>query len=155
MLIIRREQFAIFQPVAEAAFVRRLVSHLRDNHGDAVIQLPNEVILIRQIADERLYPLVEDGIARARDYGMDWESAVTAFVVMRFVAAPNFDAHPLIQRVLRDERVPANSRIDQLWERTSEENWEVVRNNYDPAAWAAGSGGNTEGAAVQGREEEA
>ena len=144
MLIIRREQFEIFQPIAEAAFVRRVTAHLRENHAEAVIQFPDEVILIRQISDDRLYPLVQNGIARARGYAMDWESAITAFVVLLFVAAPNFDAHPLIQRILRDERVPANSRIDQLWERTSEENWEVVRKHYDPAAWTASLEGVTE-----------
>ena len=139
MLKIRREQFEVFQPVAEAAFVRRVAEHLRASHADAVVQLPNEVILVKQIADERLRRLAKDAIARARGYGMDWESTVTAFVVLMFVAAPNFDKHPLIQRILKDERVPANSRIDQLWERTTEENWEAVRKNYDPAAWISDS----------------
>jgi hypothetical protein len=136
MLKIRAEQFEVFQPVAEAAFVRRVVEHLRDHHSDVVVQLPNEVILIKQISDEKLRGMAKGGMARARDHGMDWESAVTAFVVLMFVAAPNFDKHPLVQRVLKDERVDANSRIDQLWERTTEENWEAVRKNYDPTAWA-------------------
>ena len=135
MLKIRREQFEVFQPVAEAAFVRRVAEHLRDSHADAVVQFPNEVVLVKQITDERLLGLAKDAITRARGYGLDWESAVTAFVVLMFVAAPNFDKHPLIQRVLKDERVDANSRIDQLWERTTEENWEAVRKNYDPTAW--------------------
>jgi hypothetical protein len=143
MLMIRAKQLDVFQPVAESAFVRRVVAHLRDNHADAVIQLPNEVILVKQISDGRLRRMAEDGIARARDYGMDWESTITAFVVLMVVIAPNFDEHPLIERVLRDERAPANSRIDQLWERTSEENWEVIRKNYDPTAWAAESRENS------------
>src|SRR5215208_5758740 len=120
MLIIRAEQLEIFRPVAEAAFVRRVVERLREHHADTVIQLPNEVILVKQISDDRLYEMARFAIARAREYGMDWESSVTAFVVLMFVAAPNFDKHPLLQRVLRDERVAVNSRIDQLWERTSE-----------------------------------
>lgn len=139
MLKIRREQFEVFQPVAEAAFVRRIAEHLRETQADAVVQFPNEVILVRQIADERFRGMVKDGIARAREYGMTWESAVTAFVVLMFVAAPNFDKHPLVQRVLKDERVNANSRVDQLWERTTDENWEAVRKNYDPAAWISDS----------------
>ena len=135
MLTIRREQFEAFRHVAESAFVRRVVEHLRENVADSVVQLPNEVILVKQISDERLRGMVRRGIARARDYGMDWESSVTAFVALMFVAAPNFDKHPLIERVLRDERVEANSRVDQLWERTSEDNWEAIRKNYDPTAW--------------------
>jgi hypothetical protein len=135
MLKIRPEQFAVFQPIAERAFVRRVVEHLRENHADVVVQFPNEVMLIKQIADEQFYALVRRGIVRARALGMDWESGITAFVVLMFVAAPNFDQHPLIQRVLKDEKVTANSRVEQLWERTSEENWEAVRKNYDVKAW--------------------
>jgi hypothetical protein len=138
MLIIRAEQFEVFQPVAEAAFVRRVVEHLREHHPDVVVQLPNEVILIKQTSDDRLYKMVRNAVNLARDYGIDWESTVTAFVVLMFVAAPNFDKHPLIQRVLRDERVDANSRVDQLWERTTDENWEAVRKNYDVTAWGLG-----------------
>lgn len=141
MLIIRPDQFEVFQPVAEAAFVRRVVEHLREDHAETVIQLPNEVVLVKQISDERFHEMVRNGIARARRYGIDWESAVTAFVVLMFVAAPNFDKHPLIQRVLKDERVEANLRVDRLWERTSEENWEAIKKNYDPAAWEPGSEG--------------
>jgi hypothetical protein len=137
MLMIRAKQLDVFQPVAESAFARCVVAHLRDQHADAVVQLPNEVSLIKQISDQRLRRMVEAGIARARKYGMEWESTITAFVVLMVMVAPNFDQHPLIERILRDERVSANSRVDQLWERTSEENWEVVRKNYDPTAWAA------------------
>ena len=139
MLRIRAEQFEVFQPAAEAAFLRRVVEYLQGNHADVVVQLPNEVVLVKQISDDRLRRMAKQAIARAREYGMDWESSVTAFVVLMFVAAPNFDKHPLIQRVLKDERTPANSRIDQLWERTSEENWEAIRKNYDPTDWAADS----------------
>lgn len=137
MLKIRSEQFEVFQPVAEAAFVRRIVEYLREHHSDTVVQLPNEVILVKQISDERLQAMVRNAVTRARSYGMDWESTVTAFVVLMFVAAPNFDRHPLIERVLRDERASANSRIDQLWERTSDENWEAARKNYDVTSWEA------------------
>ena len=139
MLKIRPEQFAVFQPVAERAFVRRVVEHLRENHAAVVVRFAGEVLLVRQIADEPFYALVRKAIQRARALGMDWESSITAFVVLMFVAAPNFDRHPLIQRVLKDERVPANSRIEQLWERTSEENWEAARKNYDVQAWEIAS----------------
>jgi len=140
MLIIRPEQFEIFQPVAEAAFARRVVEHLRDEHADVIVRLPNEVALIKQLPDDRLHGMVSNAIARARGYGLDWEATVTAFVVLMFVAAPNFDEHPLIQRVLKDERADANSRVDQLWDRTSEENWDAVAKNYDPAAWGSEGG---------------
>ena len=146
MLIIRPEQFEAFQPVAEAAFVRRIVELLREENGEAVVQLPNEIVLVRQLSDGRLYPIVRAGIARARKYGMDWESSITPFIVLMFVVAPNFDGHPLIQRILNDEKVDANSRVDELWERTSDDNWDAARKNYDPAAWEL----STEGISSEG-----
>src|SRR5262249_34777664 len=105
MLKIRPEQMKAFQPVAESAFIRRVVEHLHDHHSGTVIQLPAEVVPLKQVSDEKLCAMVQAGIARARGYGMDWEASITAFVVTMFVAAPNFDKHPLIQRVLNDERV--------------------------------------------------
>jgi hypothetical protein len=135
MLKIRPEQFAVFQPVAERAFVRRLVEHLRDHHPEVVVRFASEVWLVKQLGDAKIYALVGNAIARARALGLDWESSITAFVALMFVVAPNFDEHPLIQRVLKDERVPANSRLEQLWERTTEENWEAARKNYDVNAW--------------------
>jgi hypothetical protein len=142
MLKIRPEQMEVFQPAAEAAFVRRVVEHLREHNSDAVIHLPNEVALVKQISEETLYAMARNGIARAREYGMEWESSVTVFFVVMVVTAPNFDSHPLIQRILKDENVDPNCRIDQLWERTSEENWEAVKKNYDPQAWESNFGGN-------------
>jgi hypothetical protein len=66
---------------------------------------------------------------------MTWESSLMAFVAIMFVAAPNFDQHPLIGRVLKDEAVAPDARINQLWERTTDQNWEAVAQNYDPSAW--------------------
>jgi hypothetical protein len=80
--------------------------------------------------------MVRNGIARARRYGMNWESSLTAFVVLMFVAAPNFDEHPLIQRILRDDGAAPNERIDRLWEKTSEANWKTVEQDYDASAWS-------------------
>lgn len=138
MLRISPEQMEVFQPVAEEAFVIRVAEHLRDNHADVAVQVPDKVLVVKQIPEEMLQEMVRQGLARARQYGLDWESSLTAFVVLMFVAAPNFDRHALVERVLKDERVEANSRIDQLWEKTSEENWRVVKENYDVNAWGWG-----------------
>jgi hypothetical protein len=135
MLKIRPEQMKVFQPVAEAAFAREIVEELREEHADTVVHLPTGTFAIEQIADDALLELVKTGIARAREYGITWECTLAAFVVLMFVVAPNFDQHPLIQRVLRDESVGPDSRIDQLWERTSEENWQAAIQSYDASAW--------------------
>ena len=46
-----------------------------------------------------------------------------------------FDEHPLVRRVLKDESIPAQARLDALWARTTEKNWDAVRTAYDPGAW--------------------
>lgn len=135
MLKIRRQQLDAFTPIADAAFERRLMSYLRENHPDVVVQLPTGHVLLRQIPEETLSKLVHNGIARARGYGMSWESTLSAFVVLMFVAAPNFDEHLHVQRILRDESIVPNARIEQLWKRTSEEDWNTIAQRYNSATW--------------------
>jgi len=135
MLIIRASQMEIFQPVADASFIRRTVEYLLENHGDVVIRLTEGSVTVKKINTDVLRRMVRYGISRGRQYGLSWESSLTAFVTLMFVTAPNFDEHPLIQRVLKDETVPADSRIDQLWDRTTAQNWNAAIQNYDVGAW--------------------
>jgi hypothetical protein len=135
MLRIRQAQIKVFQPQAEAGFVSRMTEYLREHHRDVVVKLPSGDILVREISDERLRKMVENAIARARGYAMNWESSLGAFVVLMFVTAPNFDRHPLIHRVMSDENIAPDSRIGQLWERTTDENWKAVKKSYDANAW--------------------
>jgi hypothetical protein len=135
MLRMRSEQMEVFRPVADAAFERRLVQHLRQAHPTIAVRLLGETTPLAQLADPRLHELVRNGIARGRAYGLTWQSSLAGFVVLTFVAAPNFDAHPLVRRVLQDERMPADLRIDQLWRRTTRKTWETIRQRYDPTGW--------------------
>src|SRR5262249_29538881 len=135
MLKIRPEHMAVFHEAAEASFLRRVVQYLRERHSSVAVQLPSGITTVELIPEETLFELVENGIKRARRDGMSWESALSAFVVLMFVTAPNFDDHPLIRRVMKDDKIDANARIDHLWESTTEQNWEAVKQRYDTAAW--------------------
>ncbi|HLM02671.1 MAG TPA: hypothetical protein VK400_16575 [Pyrinomonadaceae bacterium] len=161
MLIVRPAQLEAFQPQADAAFETQVVQYLQEEHGEDIVRLPTGVLIIEQpsaktlqekyeddfeqlpegmfiveqLPDEILLGMVRSGIARARNYEMSWESSLTAFVVLMFVIAPNFDQHPNIQRVLKDTTIVPDERIDHLWERTSEEDWEKVAQHYDSSAW--------------------
>lgn len=141
MLIIRPEQLEPFQQVAEAAFAMELVEELREESSGVMIQLPNGSFTIDQIPEEVLYEMVRNGITRAHKYGLSWEYSIGGFVTLMFEAAPNFDEHPLIQRVLKDEDTAPDSRIDELIDRTTDENWEAVEQNYDANAWGIASQG--------------
>ncbi|MGH9760485.1 MAG: hypothetical protein ACREDR_37500, partial [Blastocatellia bacterium] len=104
-LKIRPEQVDAFQEVADAAFVRRVVEHLRERHPSAIVRISSGTVKVEQIQDDVIRKMVESGVARARGYGMTWESSIASFVVLMFLTAPNFDKHPLIERVLKDEQV--------------------------------------------------
>lgn len=135
MLTIRPEQLEVFQPVAEAAFERRVVEYLRGHHADEGVILPTGGHEVKDIDDKILLKMVRTGIARARSYGMTWESSITAFVVLMFTIAPNFDEHPLIQRVLKNEEIEPDSRFDRLWESITEENWQAAAQSYESTKW--------------------
>lgn len=122
---IRAEQLEAFRPRADELLAARVVEHLRENHPEEVGRLPDDV----------LAEMVSNGLARARRYGLTLESSLTAFVVLMFVVAPNFDEHPLIRHVLTDESEPPDRRVDALAERISEANWEEAERRYDPGAW--------------------
>ncbi|MEW6730074.1 MAG: hypothetical protein AB1489_01935 [Acidobacteriota bacterium] len=135
MLKIRPEQLVVFQPVAEIAFARKIVELLQEKYSSVAIQLPNGITTIAQLPRELLLQMVQTGIVRARKYGFEWESTIGAFVTLMFVAAPNFDDHPLILRILKDEKIPVHTRINELWSKTTEPNWEAVKQRYDANAW--------------------
>jgi hypothetical protein len=141
MLKVRHSQLKAFQPSAEAAFEHRVADYLRENHADGAVKLPadsGEVkeVEVKSLDDETLLKMIRTGIARARSYGMTWESSLTAFVVIMFVIAPNFDEHPLMTHILKDGSIEPDERIDRLWEHTTDSNWEAAKRDYNVAAWS-------------------
>ncbi len=122
---IRQAQMDVFFPQAEIAFESRLISHLHEHHEEAV----------EDLTDEMLLPMVRTGIARARRYGMTWESNLTAFVALMFEIAPNWDEHSFIQAVLNSRHIAPEDKMDVLVERTPEEVWEEAERRYDADAW--------------------
>ena len=138
MLVIRDEQQEVFKSAADALFEQRIMTYLRESHGDAEVRVLTGELSIAQIPDDLLLQMVKKGIAGAREYDMTWESSIMSFVVLMFVVAPNFDQHPVIRSILTNELFPPDSRMDQLWETTTDEHWEVIEQNYDINAWQPG-----------------
>ena len=135
MLKIHQKQMLAFQSLAETEFVKRVVAAVRDKHAAVAVRLPNSSSTVAQLSDQVLEEMVQNGIARARQYDISYESALVAFVVTMFEAAPNFDAHPPMRQVLQDEKNAPNSRMDLLLDQAAEQDWEAIKSNYDPSAW--------------------
>src|SRR3954452_19890543 len=135
MLRIRSEQYEVFKPVAEEVFLAEVIEYLRREYGDREIRLPESTTPIDAVPAEKLRTMVENGINRARSFGIRGKSSLVCFVVIMFLTAPNFDQHPLIKHILDSGDIPPESRIDELWQRTVDQNWIVVREGYDPNFW--------------------
>ncbi len=136
MLIIRQEQMDAFRQVALAALVSRISEHLRTLHGKCKVQFPNHTTTVAEIPDELLRDMVQKSLELAGEYQIDAEPSLTDFVSLRFVHAPNFDEHPLIRRILIDDSIEPNARIDALWKQATRKNWQMVEKNYNPQDWA-------------------
>lgn len=136
-MVIRAEQIDVFEKKAQTGFVASLRDYLRGSHAKARVQLPTGVYSLQDIPEQVLTELVRRSIEKGRLYSLTWQSSLAAFVTLMFVAAPNYDADPLIQRTLTDPAIPANDRVQRVCQWATDQYWEKVRNTYDPAAWAA------------------
>lgn len=137
MLQIQPKQMEAFGSLTDDLFLKRIVDHLQENYSATLVQLPAGSLTVKEIDEAELKAMVTKGIAQARAHGINHESALAAFVAIMFEAAPNFDAHPEIQEILKDASVEPNSRIEKLLEGFSEKVWEDVKANYDRQAWIA------------------
>ena len=138
MLRIRKEQFDVFQPLAETDFVVRIEEHLRKEHENAIVRLPGHLTLVGRMTVTSLRELVQTGIARARSHGFTFASSISAFVVLMVKAAPNFDAHPVLREALT-ETGPEEQRLKRLLSAASPAVWQETRDQYDPTAWVQDS----------------
>jgi hypothetical protein len=89
---------------ADQELAELIFDHLCDEQPEAVAELRDPEILRR----------VHIGIERARAHDLDSDGAITAFVTLMFLVAPNFDQH---------------QRIQQIFERTAEADWDEAAEN--------------------------
>lgn len=126
MLKVRQTQMDVLQQqLAEKDLVRRTIEFLR-------IEYPED---IKRHPEGQWRNRVVNGISRARSYGITYESSIAAFVALMFQYAPNFDEYAPIHAILTDGEVPPDTRVKLLGECTIDEDWEIVEDRYDAAAW--------------------
>ena len=135
MLTIRNEQMAIFLDHSEKEFAKRLAYAVRDCHANVVVRLPQGPCRVAEIPIAALCTIVQEGIHRAKRYGMSYETSFSDFIALMFIAAPNFDDHSQIRDVLSDPALVPDLRMDFLWGRISDETWTEIENSYNPSAW--------------------
>lgn len=125
MLIIRKEQMAVFQEQAEQDFILSVIKQLRNDHPDVVKDVP----------EDTLHKRVAYGVRRAREYGMTWKNNLTTFVTLMFNLSPNFNKHPVFQKYLTDEKVPPDDRLGILLKETREKDWQDALQSTAQMKW--------------------
>ena len=125
MLIIRNEQIRQLDEIAEKEFIYNLTLSVREFHGDSVEDLD----------DEELRKLVKIGVTRARRHGLTFEDTIGVFVGWMFEFAPNFDEQENIKKMLAEESLDPDDRIELIAEAASEEDWAEAEEMYDETAW--------------------
>jgi hypothetical protein len=94
---MRAEQFEAFSRVALRAFEDRLLPFIATHFPDQV----------RRLGDERTRVIIQNGIDRARHYGLAAECDVCRYIALMFMLGPNFDSNPefaAMRAVLEDSR---------------------------------------------------
>jgi hypothetical protein len=145
MFAVKREQR---QKMGESAFVERTMEWLRENHLSFVYDLDDDELRLR----------VRHGVAKARGYGLTWESSLTIFVSHMLTINPEFDRQPAVQAALTDPTIPGDEKMQALLGLVDDDEWEEAAKMCDPvlywdavratsgnlsrAAMAAGGGGN-------------
>jgi hypothetical protein len=127
MLTIGQQQLDALKESMDRVYARDVAQFIRAEHPEAV----------QALSDEELLRRVTLGIERAGSHGLTWDASITAFVAIMFEVAPTFDEQPAIARVLKDESIPADERIDALWDRTTDEDWDEAeaRARFAEAFW--------------------
>lgn len=124
-MIIRKMQFSRYLQEDEERFIRLIMAHLKDEY----------LKKIKRTSDEKLHEMVVNGLARARQYGLNTDEDLMAFVSVMMEIAPNFDEQPNLHRVLTDVKIPVNARFDALFVPSLDEDWEKAAANDDQIAW--------------------
>lgn len=125
MFQIRPEQLPVFDPQTEDDVLPRVRNLMR-------IEYPH---LVEEVPEDQLDQLIRLGFRRARALGFDESSTLIRFAVLMFICAPNFDEHPRVRAVLTDRTLTQEQRLDALLQRTTDQDWQEVRERYDAAAW--------------------
>ena len=110
MLIIRKEQMAVFEALMGERFKRRMAGHL-------TAAFPGPA---GSMTAEDLGSVIEAGIERAAAYGITREGHVQRFLEYMFTHGPDFDTDPEISwagEVLRMTDVDGSVKMDWIDER--------------------------------------
>jgi hypothetical protein len=113
---IRPDQYQSFEYAAEEEFRKRVMRFVAANVPEALSGAP----------PERFTAAIDDGIAKARQYGMTWESSIVSFVTALFEVSPVFDHYPPFRVLLVDSTIDPNEKMERLIEFAKDADWKAA-----------------------------
>jgi hypothetical protein len=125
MLIIRKEQIALFEIQVWDIFAGQIVEKLCTDSSE----------LVSDIDSDTLKKRVNWGIGRAKEYGITWKKNLITFVELMFEISPQFDTFGTFKECLNDESRSPNERVSLMLERTSVAEWEEAKRELGDQGW--------------------
>lgn len=125
LLHITPAQMQVFQAQADEAFLGRVAQQQRDHAPPSIVGLD----------DAGLMRVVRAGVARAKAYGMTWESTLAGFVNIMGDVSPNWDGQPDLHASLLRRRGVADTSFDDLFRDTTEPEWQEAAAMHSGAGW--------------------
>ena len=108
---------------------------MRANHADEKVSLPAGETTVGELTAEVLRAMVKGGIERAAAHGVEWKSTLLSFVVLMFLAAPNFDEYEKTAEFFAREKEITDENLEPFLDEMTDEDWEAVEARYDARAW--------------------
>jgi hypothetical protein len=104
MLVIRAEQYRILNLACEAAFRKEVAAYLEADFAEQC----------KQLGPEGVTDLIELGIRKAAQYGIELESGICDLIAVMAEFGPRVDEQEWAASILRDGAEPANVRVGRL-----------------------------------------
>lgn len=101
---IRKEQMSTLDNAGQANFHQRLLIFLREEMPEVTSEFTDDQLIERIVQSE----------GRASSYGISTELGVTQFVCLTFMAGPDFDEIPEVNRLLKDPGNDAEAVLEVL-----------------------------------------
>jgi hypothetical protein len=112
MITIRPEQMKVFSKAASKSFEDRMVAHLAKF-------FPQQC---KKLGEEKIHETIQQGIVKARRYGIITEHDVCIYIDIMFDLGSDFDVDPELpwaSRVLKDSTIKDPTyKINRLYDET-------------------------------------
>jgi hypothetical protein len=124
MLTITPSQLQVLDQYQDQQFRQRLCTHIQETYPDYADMSPVS-----------LHRILDFALARAKSYGLIWQSSLGQFVYLMAAIAPNFDMHPAIHAILTNQALAPEDRISSLTQRLPAGVWQEAITNTSTIGW--------------------